>query len=33
LRIATDPDAEYAVMAKVLAAASNAHLARVAFVQ
>lgn len=33
LRIASDPDAEYAVMAKVLAAASNAHLERIAFVQ
>lgn len=33
LRIAADPEAEYAVMAKVLAAANNAHLDRVAFVQ
>ncbi len=33
LRIATDPDAEYEVMAKVLAAASNAHLERIAFVR
>ncbi|MCF7750464.1 biopolymer transporter ExbD [Bacillus subtilis subsp. subtilis] len=33
LRIATDPAAEYDIMAKVLAAASNAHLDRVAFVQ
>ena len=33
LRIASDPDAEYAVMAKVLAAASDAHLERIAFVQ
>ena len=33
LRIATDPSAEYEVMAKVLAAASNAHLDRIAFVR
>lgn len=33
LRIATDPSAEYEVMAKVLAAASNAHMDRIAFVQ
>ncbi|MEG2803270.1 biopolymer transporter ExbD [Stenotrophomonas sp.] len=33
LRIATDPNAEYEVMAKVLAAANNARLERIAFVQ
>lgn len=33
LRIATDPNTEYEVMAKVLAAASNAHMDRIAFVQ
>jgi biopolymer transport protein ExbD len=33
LRIATDPNAEYDVMAKVLAAANNAHLEKIAFVR
>jgi biopolymer transport protein ExbD len=33
LRIATDPGTEYEVMAKILAAANNAHLQRIAFVQ
>lgn len=33
LRIAADPGSEYEVMAKVLAAASNARMDRVAFVQ
>lgn len=32
LRIATDPNAEYDVMAKVLAAANNAHMEKIAFV-
>lgn len=32
LRIATDPSAEYDVMAKVLAAANNAHMEKIAFV-
>ncbi|MBT2766954.1 biopolymer transporter ExbD [Stenotrophomonas sp. ISL-67] len=32
LRIATDPNAEYDVMAKVLAAANNAHMKKIAFV-
>ncbi|MFY0182960.1 ExbD/TolR family protein [Stenotrophomonas sp. PUT21] len=33
LRIAADPDAHYDVMAKVLAAANNAGMERIAFVQ
>ncbi|KRG59173.1 MULTISPECIES: ExbD/TolR family protein [Stenotrophomonas] len=33
LRIATSPDAAYDTMAKVLAAANNAHMERIAFVQ
>ena len=33
LRIAADPDAHYDVMAKVLAAANNAGMDRIAFVQ
>ena len=33
LRIATDPNAEYDIMAKVLAAASNAKMDRIAFVK
>ncbi len=33
LRIATDPNAEYDVMAKVLAAANNAHMEKIAFVR
>jgi biopolymer transport protein ExbD len=33
LRISTDAEAEYDVMAKVLAAASNAHMDRIAFVK
>jgi biopolymer transport protein ExbD len=33
LRIATDPNAEYDVMAKVLAAANNADMEKIAFVQ
>jgi len=33
LRIASDPDAHYDVMAKVLAAANNAGMERIAFVQ
>jgi biopolymer transport protein ExbD len=33
LRIATDPAAEYAVMARILAAANNAKMERIAFVQ
>lgn len=32
LRIGTDPNAEYDVMAKVLAAANNAHMEKIAFV-
>lgn len=32
LRIATDPNAEYDVMAKVLAAANDAHMEKIAFV-
>lgn len=33
LRIAASPDAQYEVMAQVLAAANNAHMERIAFVQ
>lgn len=33
LRISTDPSAEYEVMARILAAASNARMDRIAFVQ
>lgn len=32
LRIAADPNAEYDVMAKILAAANNAHMEKIAFV-
>lgn len=33
LRIAADPASEYEVMARILAAANNAHMDRIAFVQ
>ena len=33
LRISTDPGSEYEVTARILAAASNAHMDRIAFVQ
>jgi biopolymer transport protein ExbD len=33
LRIATDPNAEYDVMAKVLAAANNAHMEKIVFLR
>lgn len=33
LRISANPDAEYATLAKVLAAAKNAQVQRIAFVQ
>lgn len=33
LRIAASPDAQYQVMAQVLAAANNAHMERISFVQ
>lgn len=33
LRIDASPDAQYQVMAKVLAAANNAHMQRIAFIQ
>lgn len=33
LRITASPDAQYAVLAKVLAAAKNAQVSRISFVQ